>query len=113
MTACYLAALLVWVRPLLFAQRFFLVGYVAKSKGSHGGCLCFDAGLEVYAGEGWFSPKPGLRPPSGLRTFWVSPPPLPGSARAERMGGSSLPSMISLISLASKVSRSSRAAAMR
>ena len=28
----------------------------AKSKGSHGGCLCFDAGFEVYAGEGWFSP---------------------------------------------------------
>jgi len=27
-----------------------------KSKGSHGGCLCFDAGLDVYAGEGWFSP---------------------------------------------------------
>jgi hypothetical protein len=27
-----------------------------KSKGSHGGCLYFDAGLDVYAGEGWFSP---------------------------------------------------------
>src|ERR1700730_2048837 len=49
-----------------------------KSSGSHGGCLCFDAGLDVYAGEGWPSPKPGLRPPSGLRIFWVSPP-LPGS----------------------------------
>jgi hypothetical protein len=24
----------------------------AKSKGSHEGCLYFDAGLDVYAGEG-------------------------------------------------------------
>ena len=35
---------------------------IAKSKGSHGGRLCFDAGLDGYAGEGWPSPKPGLRP---------------------------------------------------
>jgi hypothetical protein len=31
---------------------YFYLIVLSKSRGSHGGCLCFDAGLEVYAGEG-------------------------------------------------------------
>ena len=42
--------------------------------------------LGLGGGEVWPSPKPGLRPVSGLRTFWTSPPG-PGSTGGERRSG--------------------------